>query len=189
MPPRDNLTSDGIVKWVPYSREEQICSRFPLDNWHSAVHDIDSDTEWADFLEESLFVKCYVLKLCANNKSIAFIYTIQEDLTGKILSIHGGGWESPLMYYRGYVLMIKHLLDQGFKVRTYCQLSNSAAIRFDRSVGFVPYRYTEEEVFMWISSERLENSKLYKRFYNENPRSNLLAEASLRRHKGEAKDF
>ena len=53
----------------------------------------------------------------------------------------------------------------------------------------VNYRYTEEEVFMWISSKRLENSKLYKRFYNENPRSNLLAEASVRRHKGKAKDF
>ena len=165
MPPKDNQISDGIIKWVSYSREEQICSRFPLDDWHSAVHDINSDEEWADFLEESLIVKCYVLKLCSNEKSIAFVYTIQEDLVGKILSIHGGGWESPLMYYRGYVLMIKHFLDQGYKVRTYCQLSNLAAIRFDRSVGFVPYRYTDDEIFMWISRKRLENSKLYKRFY------------------------
>ena len=156
---------DNIIRWVPYSREERICSRFPLDDWHSAVHDIDSDEEWANFLEESLIVKCYVLKLCSNDKSIAFVYTIQEDFAGKVLSIHGGGWENPLMYYRGYILMIKHLLDQGHKVRTYCQLSNAAAIRFDRSIGFVPYRYTEEEIFMWISRKRLENSKLYKRFY------------------------
>ena len=63
--------------------------------------------------------------------------------------------------------MIKHLLEQGYKVRTYCQLSNPAAIRFDKSVGFVPYRYTEEEIFMWISRKRLENSKLYKRFYTK----------------------
>ena len=159
------MITDNLIKWIPYRREEKICERYSLDDWHSAVHDIDSDEEWADFLEESLIVKCYILKLCSNDKSIAFVYTIQEDFTGKVLSIHGGGWENPLMYYRGYILMIKHLLDQGHKVRTYCQLSNAAAIRFDRSVGFVPYRYTEEEIFMWISRKRLENSKLYKRFY------------------------
>lgn len=164
-PNSDNITTDEIIKWIPYHREEKICDRYSLDDWHSAVHDIDSDEEWADFLEKTHIVKCYILKLCSNDKSIAFVYTIQEDFAGKVLSIHGGGWENPLMYYRGYILMIKHLLGQGYKVRTYCQLSNAAAIRFVRSVGFVPYRYTEEEVFMWISSKRLENSKIYKRFY------------------------
>ena len=167
MPPKDNQISDGIIKWVPYNREEKIWERYSLDDWHSAVHDIDSDEEWADFLEESLIVKCYILKLCSNDRSIAFVYTIQEDFAGKVLSIHGGGWENPLMYYRGYILMIRHLLDQGYKVRTYCQLSNDAAIRFDRSVGFVPYRYTDEEICMWISRKRLEISKLYKRFYTK----------------------
>lgn len=162
---QEAIIADNIIKWIPYHREEKICERYSLDDWHSAVHDIDSDEEWANFLEESLIVKCYVLKLCSNDKSIAFVYTIQEDFAGKVQSIHGGGWENPLMYYRGYILMIKHLLDQGHKVRTYCQLSNAAAIRFDKSVGFVPYRYTEEEIFMWISRKRLENSKLYKRFY------------------------
>ena len=121
---------------------------------------------WAfSYLSESTFVKCYILKLCSNNKSIAFAYTMQEDFKGKIVSIHGGGWENPLMYYRGYILMIKHLLAKGFKVRTYCQLSNPAAIRFSRSVGFVPYRCSETEVFMWISGKRLQSSKLFKRFY------------------------
>lgn len=156
---------DEKLKWVPYSKKEKLCSRYPLDLWHQAVHDIDSDEEWADFLSESSIVKCYILKLCSNDKSIAFVYTMQEDFNGKVFSIHGGGWENPLMYYRGYILMIKHLLGQGLKVRTYCQLSNPAAIRFSRSVGFVPYRYTEDEVFMWISTKRLKTSKLYKRFY------------------------
>lgn len=165
MPPRDNLISDGIIKWVPYSREEQICSHYSLDDWHKAVHDIDSDTEWAEFLEESDFVKCYVLKNCKTDSSIAFLYTIQEDFEGKILSVHGGGWENPILYYRGYVLMLKSLLEQDYKVRTYCQLNNLAAIRFSRSVGFVPYRYSIDEVFMWISTRTLMNSKLYKRFY------------------------
>lgn len=79
---------------------------------------------------------------------------------------HGGGWEKPLLYYRGYILMLQHLLEQGIKVRTYCSLSNIAAIRFDRSVGFVPYKYTDNEVFMWINTKRLKSSKLYKYFYH-----------------------
>ena len=157
---------DSIIKWVAYTKDDKICERYPLDLWHQAVHDIDSDEEWAEFLSGSSIDKCYVLKLCSNEKSIAFVYTMQEDFDGKIVSIHGGGWENPLMYYRGYILMIKHLLDQGLKVRTYCQLSNPAAIRFSRSVGFVPYRYTEDEVYMWIYTQRLTSSKLYKRFYS-----------------------
>ena len=157
---------DGMVKWVPYSCNEIINGRYPLDTWHKIVRDIDSDEEWADFLENTNFVKCYVLKLCSNDKSIAFVYTIQEDLKGDKVSIHGGGWESPLMYYRGYILMLKHLLEKGIKVRTYCDKSNRAAIRFDKSVGFVPYRYSAEEVFMWISEKRLKSSKLYKYFYH-----------------------
>lgn len=160
-----SFLSDGIIKWVPYSKNEIICARYPLDSWHRAVHDIDTDEEWADFLAKSMFVKCYILKQCLDNKSIAFLYTIQEDLTGRRYSIHGGGWGTPLLYYRGYILAINHLLAKGLKVRTYCQLSNPAAIRFSRSVGFVPYRYSSEEVYMWINYKRLSSSKLYKRFY------------------------
>lgn len=159
------LLSDEKIKWVPYCREEKICELFPLDVWHRIVHDIDSDIEWADFLEKSLIVKCYILKLCSNDQSIAFLYIMQENLAGTIVSVHGGVWGSPLLHFRGYILMLKHLLEQGLKVRTYCNISNTAAIRFDRSVGFVPYRYTEDEVFMWISEKRLKNNKLYKRFY------------------------
>lgn len=162
---QSSLVTDNIVQWVPYCKDERICERYPLTVWHYAVHDIDSDDEWAAFLSKSNIVKCYVLKLCSNEKSLAFVYTMQEDFDGKIVSIHGGGWENPLMYYRGYILMIKHLLDQGLKVRTYCQLTNPAAIRFSRSVGFIPYRYTEDEVFMWINSDKLTKTKLFRRFY------------------------
>ena len=160
------LLSDKYIRWIQYTKDEKICKRYPPDLWHQAVHDIDSDEEWGEFLSESTIVKCYVLKLCSNEKSIAFVYTIQEDFDGKVVSIHGGGWEYPIMYYRGYILMIRHLLAKGLKVRTYCQLSNPSAIRFSRSVGFVPYRYTSEEVFMWINHKRLTSTKLYKRFYS-----------------------
>ena len=60
--------------------------------------------------------------------------------------------------------MLEHLLKQDLRVRTYCNISNSAAIRFDRSVGFMPYRYTKDEVFMWINEKRLKSSAIYKRF-------------------------
>lgn len=168
MLPKVNLIENRIIKWVAYTKNENICNRYPLDLWHLAVHDIDSDEEWADFLSKSNAVKCYVLKMRSNEESIAFVYIMQEDFEGKVVSIHGGGWKNPMLYYRGYVLMLKHLLDNNIKVRTSCQLLNKAAIRFSRSVGFVPYRYTEDEVFMWISTQRLTGSKLYKRFYNDN---------------------
>lgn len=160
------MITDETVKWVPYSKDEIICGRYSLADWHKAVHDLDSDEEFADVLDNTHLLKCYVLKLCSDNKSIAFLYTIQEDLSGKVFSVHGGGWENPLMYYRGYILMLKHLLEKGFKIRTYCQLSNPVAIRFSRSVGFVPYRYSTDEVFMWINERRLKSTKLYKRFYS-----------------------
>ena len=159
------MISDDKIGWVPYTRDEIICGRYPIDLWHKAVHNIDSDKEFANFMEDVTSVKCYILKELSNNKSIAFLYTLQEDIAGKVVSVHGGGWENPVMYYRGYILMIKHLLYQGLKVRTYCQLSNSAAIRFSRSVGFVPYRYTEDEVFMWINFDKLTKTKLFRRFY------------------------
>ena len=159
--------SDGLIKWEPFSREEKICERFPLDVWHQIVHDVDSDEEWGNFLEKSQFVKCYILRKCSNNESIAFIYTMQENFKGTIVSIHGGVWGSPLLHFRGYILMLKNLLEQDLKVRTYCNKSNSAAIRFDKSVGFVPYRYTENEVFMWITEKRLKGTKLYKRYYTK----------------------
>lgn len=126
-----------------------------------------SDAEWAEFVGRYVnSVQCWVLKNRATNLPIAFVYLFNEEGYWEKVSIHGGGWESPLMYYRGYILMLKHLLEQGIKVRTYCNLSNRAAIRFDRSVGFVPYKYTNKEVFMWINAKRLKGSKLYKYFYH-----------------------
>lgn len=82
-----------------------------------------------------------------------------------IVSIHGGGWSKPLLYYRGYILMLRTLMERGYKVRTYCNHHNTSAIRFSRSVGFIPYRYTDSKVLMWISERTLKNTVLYKRFY------------------------
>lgn len=158
--------SNNLIKWEPYTKDDILCARFPLSQWHQIASDIHSDEEWGDFVYKyKSFVKCWVLKKIKNNEPIAMIYIFNEDDKWYKISVHGGGWESPLLYYQGYVLMLKHLLEQGLKIRTYCQLSNPRAIRFSKSVGFVPYRYSSEEVFMWINDKRLKNSKLYKRFY------------------------
>jgi hypothetical protein len=154
-----------MIKWEPYAKGDVLCARFPLDEWHQLAGDVHSDKDWEDLvLNYSEFIKCWVLRRNSDNQSIAMIYILNEDDCWQKVSIHGGGWNNPLLYYRGYVLMLDYLLNKGIKVSTNCHLSNHSAIRFSRSVGFVPYRYTETEIFMWISAKRLKSSKFYKRF-------------------------
>ncbi len=160
------VIADSTVVWEPYHKDIHLCDRFSVEQWEQIAGDIHSDIEWANFVEGYVnSVKCWVLKVLKTDAHIAFIYVFNEDGEWKTVSIHGGGWEKPLMYYRGYIIMLKYLLSQGLKVRTYCKLSNPTAIRFSQSVGFVPYRYSDKEVFMWISSKRLKSSKIYKYFY------------------------
>lgn len=158
---------DSLVVWEPYHKGVHLCDRFSNEQWMQIAGDIKSDDEWADFVGHYVHsVKCWILKIRITNQPIAFIYLFNEEGYWQKVSIHGGGWEKPLMYYRGYILMLKHLLEQGIKVRTYCKVSNLAAIRFDRSVGFIPYKYTDKEVLMWIDEKRLKSSKLFKYFYH-----------------------
>lgn len=163
----NSLIQDDIVKWELYTRAEPLCVKFPLEQWNKIVEDIHSDADWADFVEHySDYVICWVLKKKTTNNSIAFIYILSEDECWNTVSIHAGGWGSPIMYYRGYILILQYLLSKGIKVRTYCATSNLAAIRLNRSVGFVPYRYYGDKVYMWINLTRLVSCKFYKRFYD-----------------------
>lgn len=136
-------------------------------DWYNIVEDIHSDQEWADFVEAHPgFVSCYILKKCDDGEPLAFIYLLQEYDNEMIVSIHGGGWSKPLLYYRGYILMLRTLMERGYKVRTYCNRDNSSAIRFSRSVGFIPYSYTDSKVYMWVNYKRMTSSKLYKYYYS-----------------------
>ena len=45
MLPKVNLIDDSVIKWVTYTKDEIVCGRYPLNLWHYAVHDIDSDEE------------------------------------------------------------------------------------------------------------------------------------------------
>lgn len=136
-------------------------------DWYNIVEDIHSDQEWADFVEAHPgFVSCYILKKCDDREPLAFIYLLKEYDNEMIVSIHGGGWSKPLLYYRGYILMLRTLMERGYKVRTYCNRDNSSAIRFSRSVGFIPYSYTDSKVYMWVNYKRMTSSKLYKYYYS-----------------------
>ncbi len=116
-------------------------------------------------------MKCYVMYTCTDNKAIAFLYIYNEDKASNIVSIHGGGWGKSfhlsLLYYRGLILMIQYLWQQGFRVRTSCMVENKRAYRFLQSVGFVIYRSTDTYIYMWINEKRLKGNRMYKHLYTE----------------------
>lgn len=160
--------SDSIVKWEVYNNEI-VCENFPCDDWQLIVSDIKNDEEWKVFVNEnSEWVRCYVLRTCSSNKEIGFVYIYNEYGNFDVVSIHGGGWEksivSTLFYYRGMILMLSQLLNKGLKVRTTVSTENLPALRFMRSLGFVPYRYTDTSVYLWINEKRLNGCKIYKHF-------------------------
>ena len=158
--------SDGIVRWVPYSKTEPVCSRFSIEQWHLSVKDVDSDDELAIVLECNEFLDFYILKLCSDCKSIAFAYIIPHGVKIDYVSIHGGGWGKSmylsLLYYRGIILLIEGLLTQKRKVRTACDVNNIRAYHFIRSLGFVRYKIANGRFLFWINIERLQNCKIYK---------------------------
>lgn len=157
---------DYIVKWEPYTKAEKLCVRFSLEQWKQIAGDIQSDIEWADFIGSySNSVKCWVLKNKRTNSSIAFVYIFNEDGKWNTISIHGGGWKNSIMHYRGWMVILKHLLELGLKVRTACQKNNTTAYRFIKSAGFVNYSSSDTYDYFWINKQRLTSSKIYKRFY------------------------
>ena len=122
-----------------------------------------SEEKFFYFLESyPFYIKSYTYKR-RNGDILAFVYIVLDVNRKDVVSIHGGGCSNYRSHYKGYVMIIEALLSCNLKVRTKCSLANSAAIRFDRSVGFMPYRYTKDEVFMWINEKRLKNSAMYKR--------------------------
>lgn len=165
----DFTCGDNIVRWDHYN-QEIICDRFPFEEWQKIVDEIDTDDEWQHFLSEySDFVKCYILKDVDCNDSIGFVYLYKESISKKIVSIHGGGWGKSMrlsiLYYRGLILMIRHLLNHNYKVRTSCLIINKRALRFLHSLGFVKYYTSKTHYYMWINEKRLKARKVYKYLY------------------------
>lgn len=162
----DNFSlTDGVVEWFNYTKGDIVCSKFSSQNWNHILRDVGSDRGLANFLEDNL-TECYILRECKGNDSVGFIFLLGECSSKKIVSIHGGGWGlNPYLYYRGYILMIEHLLQKGIKVRTYCNTTNERALHFNRGVGFVRYKQTDHRIYLWINLKRLQSRKIYKHFY------------------------
>ncbi len=160
-----NIASDEIIYWTPYNRSEIICGRFNINEWHLVVFDVDSDTSFANAIEASDNIKVYILKRHIDDKSIAFLYTKIENKKKSIVSIHGGGWGKSmylsLLYYRGVIIMIENLISKGYMVRTTCLYSNHKAYKFLHSIGFVKYKTSHNQFYMWINLKRLHNSNIY----------------------------
>lgn len=160
------IISDDVIYFIPYKKSEIIYSNFKIDDWHNVVSDINSDEELSNALDLYKHIDGYILKRCDNNESIAFLYIKKENQKKSIVSIHGGGWNKSIyltfLYYRGYVLMIEHLLNKGYKVRTTCLCTNKLAYRFIRSIGFVKYKSSGTYNYFWINSNRLSNNKINK---------------------------
>lgn len=170
-----NCIEDSVIRWDLF-RNEQLCEKFPPNEWKLMVSDISSNDEWRKFIAHNQeLVRCYILRTCANKEDIAFVYLYNEKGIFDVVSIHGGGWgrsmRLSLLYYRGLILMIETLLSQGKKVRTSCFIDNKRAFRFLRGIGFVPYCYTQTAIHMWINEKKLIQSPIYKHLRLHNKES------------------
>ena len=161
------LQNDELLKFRPYQSDDMVFSHFTRQETENIAAGIENDKEWADFLKKYVsYFMCIVPIRKSDNAPIGMAYLINEDLNWKKVSIHGGAWGgSPMLTYRAYIILIKSLLDQGIKVTTTCSISNSKAVRFNRSIGFVKYRSSDDTVWMWINTRRLESTSIYKRLF------------------------
>ena len=157
---------DDVIRWDSYNNEF-VCNRFSIDEWHKMVCDIDTEDEWQSFLSDfSELVKCYILKKNDTNEAIGFVYLYKESSSSKVVSIHGGIWDSKtsaLLAYRAIFVLIEHLFNEGMKVRTSCLIENKPASRFIRGIGFVKYYISHTHTYMWINPKRLNINLIYKR--------------------------
>lgn len=168
----NTYVGDSLVRWEAYKHSDNIISRFSSEEWHKIASDVDREEDL-----DSLFthypdrIQGFVLYENKTSSAIAFVYLLNESKKDKVVSFHGGGWgKSPrlsLLYMRGAILLIEHILKAGIKVRTYCALDNANAYKFMHGLGFVRYRTTDERIYQWVNLHRLHNSKIYKYIFKK----------------------
>ena len=137
---------------------------FKESDWLNIFSDVTSAKELEDFMNMDCG-QCFVAYNSVSNTPFGFIYVYVEDEQTKKVSIHGGGWLPchVLLNYRAYIILIDWLLQQGFKVRTACQIDNMKAFRFNKSVGFVNHYTSKNYRYLWISEKRLHSSSIFQR--------------------------
>lgn len=157
------LGSNNIF-WKISCREDQIATHLTKGQWEAIMGKGFSENHFFHFLDNyPYYIRSYTLK-DINGQPLAFIYILIDPNYKNVVSVHGGGWSNPKIHYQGYTIFLEALLSSGLKVRTSCNITNKVAIRFSKSVGFVPYRYTETNVYMWINEKRLKGSAIFQRF-------------------------
>ena len=157
-----NLIGDGVIEWKQCDNEIDVFNHFTAKDWKQIAFDIDSTEEWDDLLSGyHEYVKCFILWRLSDSKPIGFVYLLQENEKGTIVSIHGGGWErtfyASLLYNRAIKLLATTMIEYGLKVRTSCRRDNLRAQRFLRGAGFVPYRSANGIIDFWINKQQLIN--------------------------------
>ena len=98
---------DKLIKIDVYKKADLVCNRFSKTKWSNIISDISSDVELQNFISSyDTFIFPYVIRRRDNNEDLAFLYMLKE--CRNTVSIHGGGWKSPLLYVRGYISCFPH---------------------------------------------------------------------------------
>ena len=155
------LPYDFFVEWRRWSGEPLIGS-FSDTDWRLIFPDVENEEQLKAFMQMDCG-RCLVAYNKGTNMPFAFIYVYMEDERERKVSLHGGGWQpnNAFLNYRAYIVLIEALLQQGFKVRTACELDNVKAVRFNRSIGFVNHYTSSNYRYFWISEKRLRNSAFF----------------------------
>lgn len=157
------LPNDNYVEWRKRTNEP-LMDFFKESEWLNIFSDVTNVEQFEDFMNMDCG-QCFVAYNHTTNTPFGFIYAYLEDVQQREVSIHGGGWLSnhAFLNYRAYIIMIDALLQEGFKVRTACQIGNQIAVRFNKSVRFINHYTSENYRYFWISEKRLHSSQIYQR--------------------------
>ena len=159
------LPCDNHVEWRKLA-DESFMGFFKESDWLSIFPDVTTAEQFENFMNMDCG-QCYVAYNPISDSPFGFVYVYFEEAQTRKVSIHGGGWSpnNAFLNYRAYIMLIDALLQQGFKVRTACQINNNKAARFNKGAGFVNHYTSKNYRYFWISEKRLQSSKIYKRLF------------------------
>lgn len=161
-----SLLLEEFAGWHPYTGKEEIVSRFSEHEWGQIMPFIDSDNNLLDWITDlEGWVFCWLLKRGDSHENIAFLLFMRHHKQVDRLVMHGGAWADnggKCLYPRATAMLLQRILRLGFKVHTVCNIENYRAIKFDRALGFRPYRYHSGRVHLYLTLNLLEKSFLFR---------------------------
>ena len=157
--------SNKSVVWYPYTGKEAVVAHFSSNEWFQIMPFVKSDEEfrhWVSGLEEHAY--CWLLRNKNSGKDIAFLIFLRHHKDKKRLVMHGGAWADgggKCFYPQAMIMLLRYMLRLGLKIHTTCDKENFRAIKFDRALGFRPYRYDLGRIYFYITLRSLEQSFLF----------------------------